>query len=170
MRSPVETNSTMPGHGSTSSPPLMLLRKNRRPNDSASTAPIPSATTATCAGRDEPQPKFLPPTITSPGRAFAANVGSRLSRQCLPCSSFGKCEYTARRIWSVSMSSCGNFQTAPVTFMRFSPLETDSYMTETAPHVRELEGNIQSFLTPLLQVFDRAGDPAFDRRRRHAGG
>ncbi len=61
-----------------------------RAKDLATTAWTPAALRqAAACSRDEPQPKFLPATMTSPGRAAAANPGSRSSIACLAISSGG---------------------------------------------------------------------------------
>ena len=43
--------------------------------------PQPLIAIGACS-REEPQPKFLPATITSPGETFAAHSGLTGSRQC----------------------------------------------------------------------------------------
>jgi hypothetical protein len=56
---------------------LSALRRKMRANEAAMTAPMPNAwSPAGAVSRDEPQPKFRPPTMTSPRAAFFAKSGS----------------------------------------------------------------------------------------------
>ena len=75
------------GHSKIGSPTLIALRKKIRANDAAMTheTPDPRIASGACS-RDDPQPKFSPPTITSPFDIFDTNAGSASSMQCFPSS------------------------------------------------------------------------------------
>ena len=67
--------------------------------------PLALMATGACS-REEPQPKFLPPTMMSPAFTVSAKVGSMSTMQCF-ASSFGSkvLRYLAGMITSVSMLS-----------------------------------------------------------------
>jgi len=53
------------------------FRRKMRANETATTHPMPKALIAAEAvSREDPQPKFLPATIRSPGLAFFVKSGS----------------------------------------------------------------------------------------------
>jgi hypothetical protein len=60
------------------------------PNDFATTQAAPRCLSASAAcSREEPLPKPLPATTTSPGLMRAAKLGSTASRQCAAITSIG---------------------------------------------------------------------------------
>ncbi len=67
----------------TGRPTLTAFLKKMRANDSATTATTPPASrrATTACSRDDPQPMFLPATMTDP-RMRPASVGSRSSKTC----------------------------------------------------------------------------------------
>src|SRR5207244_2192730 len=74
--SPSRTISTASADSIAGMPRLMQLRKKMRAKLFATTAPTPSFfSAATAYSRDEPQPKFSPPTRMSPGRTSFAKPG-----------------------------------------------------------------------------------------------
>ncbi len=106
------SNAAVEGVVSGRRPTLIAFRKKMRANDSATTyrTPAPFSASGACS-RDEPQPKFRPPTITSPGSTDCANSSRVPSNACF-ASSAGSLIIRNRpgMIASVSISS-PNFQT-----------------------------------------------------------
>ena len=84
----------------------------------AITSDIPLALIATGAcSLEEPQPKFLPATIISPGLTLSTKDLSISSMQCsLRCSGSAEVRYLAGMMTSVSMLS-PYLNTLPLTFM-----------------------------------------------------
>jgi len=118
MVSPSSTASTTSGHSKIRSPILNAFRKKMRAKLLATTQlrPQPLRAMGACS-REDPQPKFLPATIISPGFTFCANDGSLSSIQCLANSlesNVVRC--LAGIITSVSILS-PNFQTLPVSLI-----------------------------------------------------
>ena len=71
------------GHSSIGSPIFIELRKKMRANVAAMTQLMPDALIAIGAcSREEPQPKFLPPTMISPSLTFLTKSLSISSMQC----------------------------------------------------------------------------------------
>ncbi|MNC92443.1 hypothetical protein D3C83_88720 [compost metagenome] len=78
----ISSFSAMPAisHSTTGRPLLMALRKNWRPNDTATTVATPiMRMTCTACSREELMPKFFPATMMSPEVKRAAKPGATCS-------------------------------------------------------------------------------------------
>src|SRR5215204_2558123 len=102
-----------PGHSSARKPKLTALRKKRPLIDSATRQPSPRLRSDRAAGRLDPVPKFLPPTMMSPGAIWSTQPGRFAENTARACSASVAVNSGPGSIRSVLMSS-PNFQTRPI--------------------------------------------------------
>ena len=107
MVSPSRQRSHRSGHSMSSRPLLMALRKKILAKLLAMMQRMPAAfRTEAAISREEPQPKFSPATMASPGRSCAASSGRRGSNRWGTMSSREDlARYLVMMMMSVSMLS-----------------------------------------------------------------